>query len=592
MFNFSFLHYSFKVKILLLMSPIAGITSNTQSLNKTGLSILPASIFLFFAMTVNASVSEQIALLDDTQIISEYPLPDFSYAGYDFGLSSPPMLEGTVIDVLKYGAIADDNLDDSAAILKALADANQVQGPVVVKFPAGRFIISDIMPIERSNIVVRGAGKSSAGTILDFPRPLRMVDKTARLNEIRDYIKKLDKRQVEPANNVNLFFSEYSWSGGFFWIQTPDARPAPYMEYADKAPSAAKLTDIIDGQKNQKTIRVKSAAKLKVGDVIQLRWYSNKGKDSSILKEIYGDTDLEIGSHHWTYTKRPIVEYATRIEAIDGQQVTLATPLLHNINGQQPADIARWEHLTNVGIEDLAMVFPEGASFGHHLEQGYNGIYMTSVFNGWIRDVRFVDSESGVLTYDSANLTIANVVTEGERKAHYSVHIGNVHNVLVSDLKVFNQVVHPLSVNTQSTRGVFLRAELFNEPSIDQHAGANHENLFDQLTFHVNAKRDDKGPWYPVWDGSGAPYWQPGHGRYNTTWNLQVIVNSGAAAGEPVRLVGADEGPEGRVVGVHGNREFTVDYFPAPYTEAINQRLINVPSLYEYQLAKRKQQSK
>jgi len=123
---------------------------------------------------------------------------------------------------------------------------------------------------------------------------------------------------------------------------------------------------------------------------------------------------------------------------------------------------------------------------------------------------------------------------------------------------------------------------------LDQHAGANHQNLFDNVTLNVDAIRGKDGrPYYPIWDGSGAGYWQPGHGRFNTTWNLKVNVMSGADRSEKVRLEGLAEGPDARIVGVSGNREFDVKYFPKPYIERVNGSMEDVPSLYEYQLAKR-----
>jgi len=65
--------------------------------------------------------------------------------------------------------------------------------------------------------------------------------------------------------------------------------------------------------------------------------------------------------------------------------------------------------------------------------------------------------------------------------------------------------------------------------------------------------------YYPIWDGSGAGYWQPRHCRYNTTWNLKVTVLRGADKSEKISLLGIAEGPEARIVGVSGNREFEVD---------------------------------
>ena len=221
------------------------------------------------------------------------------------------------------------------------------------------------------------------------------------------------------------------------------------------------------------------------------------------------------------------------------------------------------------------------------MERGYNGIYVTSVIDGWVRDVRFRNADSGILTYNSANLTIENIRSEGDRPAHYAVHLGNVHNVLVQDLIVENPVIHSLTFNTQSTKSVYKNATVLNASVLDQHAGANHQNLFDNVTLYVNAKRRLGQPFYPVWDGSGAGYWQPGHGRLSTTWNLKVIVESGANRDETVALEGLAEGPDAFVIGVHGNREFNVDYRPGPKALSVNQEP-SVRSLYEWQLSNRK----
>ncbi|MGO1072195.1 glycosyl hydrolase family 28-related protein [Lysobacter sp. CA199] len=535
-----------------------------------------------------APAATGVALLDDPAVACAHPLPDFSYAGYGFGLAPLPRPAGRLIDVRDYGAKADDEIDDSKALLKAFAAAHAAAGPVIVQLPPGRLILSEVLRIERGDFVLRGHGPGRGGSELYIPRPLRLVDRGHDLDELRAYLDKYDKRQVEPERNIDLRFSEYSWSGGFVWIQKPGTRPAAYLPEHDPPSAASRLAWVRSGQRGQRQLRVDSTRQLAVGAVVQLRWFNRDGKNGALLKALYGDTELEIGSHHWTFPDRPLVRQSTRIVAIDGDTVTVADPLLHDAGGALRADLGAWEHLREVGIEDLAIAFPAGTSFGHHLEQGYNAIYLTSVFDGWVRDVRIANSDSGILTGNSASVTIADVTTEGERAAHYAVHIGNVHNVLVSDLRVLNPVVHPLSINTQASKSVFLRAQVFGEPAIDQHAGANHQNLFDQLSLHVRARRDDKGAWYPLWNGSGAGYWEPGHGRFNTHWNLRVQVEAGATAEETVRLVGGAEGPDARVVGVAGNRRFQVDYFPRPYLEGVNTTLA-VPSLYQYQLQRRRE---
>ncbi|MEL6413602.1 MAG: hypothetical protein AAFQ15_01525 [Pseudomonadota bacterium] len=546
-----------------------------------------ATVAWLAAFMLPACVALQAANADNSLLSSPSTaeLPDFSYAGYEFGLGTIPNESDITINASSYGVVADDGLDDSAALLKALEAAHAAGGSVTLKLPKGRIVVSEILPITRSNIVLRGAGSGVDGTEIHFPRPLSDIDSSSRLNELRTYLKKYEKRQREPRRNIDELFSEYSWTGGFIWVQKPDTRAASYLEEYD--PPIQKLADIRTGKRGERFVRVSSTDSLKAGDALQIQWFNRDGEGGSLLREIYGDTDLAIGSHHWTFPDRPLVRQTTRIVAIQGDRVEIGDPLLHNISQSTPAQFSEWQHLEQVGLEDFSITFPNSPYFGHHLERGYNGIYLTSVIDGWVRDVRFRNADSGILSYNSANLTIENIRSEGDRPAHYAVHLGNVHNVLVSDLVVENPAVHSLTFNTQSTKSVYRNATVLNASVLDQHAGANHQNLFDNVTLYVNADRRNGLPFYNVWDGSGAGYWQPGHGRFNTTWNLNVIVESGAGREETVKLDGLAEGPGAFIVGVQGNRKFEVDYRPAPKVLSVNKPP-PVPSLYDWQLAKRK----
>ena len=512
-------------------------------------------------------------------------VPDFSYAGYRNGEAAIAPDYGKIFVVDKFGAKPDDGIDDTLAIQSAIEAARAYDGPATVRFEAGKYIVSGILKLDRSDLVLQGRGRGAGGTTLYFPRPLAMMDDTSALDELRTYLQKYNKRQREKDANLDVLFSEYSWSGGFIWVARPDARPAPYLE--EKDPPIEKKADIVSGGRGKQVLTVASAEALSVGDVVEIQWFNRTGEDGALIDEIYDDPDLTVGAHHWNFAERPLVRQKTKIRKIDGNSVHIADTLMHDIDETLPAQMSRWEHLTNVGIEDLHIEFPNAAYFGHHVERGYNAIYLTSAYDSWVRGVRITNADSGILTYDSANLTIRNIVTEGEHKAHYAVHVGNVHNVLIEGLQVFNPVQHSLTFNTQSTRSVYLDAEVFSAPVLDQHAGANHQNLFDNVKLHIQPEKRD-GAWrYTLYDGSGAPYWQPGHGAFNTSWNMQVMVEGGPAADETVILEGLDEGPNGRLVGVSGNRTYKVVYKPTPFMALINDELKDVPSLYRHQLQRR-----
>ncbi|MDN3644743.1 glycosyl hydrolase family 28-related protein [Pontixanthobacter aestiaquae] len=555
--------------------------------NRWKYQILLASAVMLTSHTAMADTGKVPQILNKAQSTEKPWLPDFSYAGYGFGIEPIPEVS-TVIDVADFGAVPDDGKDDSVALKAAFAAAHETDRPVRVQMHAGRYRLSEILWIEKSGIVLSGMGMGDRGTELFMPRPLNQIDDGDALTEIREYLKENDKYERRKNDNLDVLFSEYSWSAGFIWARVPDGRHATYLERYDRP--IEKVADLTTGKRGSTSIQVGDISNLSVGQVLQIHWHNRLGPDGPLIQSLYGDTKEKIGSRHWEMPDRPLVRQATRIEAIDGTRVTIADPLLHDIDERLPAYFAKWEHLSDVGLQDFSMVFPESPYFGHHNEAGYNGIYFTGVHNGWIQNVRIKDADSGILTDDLANVTIRNVVTEGDHKAHYSVHVGNVHNVLIDAVEVFNPTVHTFSFNTLATKSVYKNSQGWNAPTLDQHAGANHQNLYDNLTVHITPDQtsDDGKPMYDLYKAGGAGYWLPGHGRYNTMWNIRIVANGGVAPDQPLVILGASEGPDARVIGMHGNREIELDYRPTPYQEMINARVSAVTSLYDYQLNERR----
>ncbi len=525
--------------------------------------------------------------LPDILTSDEHYLPDFSYAGYKFGMEEVPGASGKVINVSKYGAKPNDGVDDTQGIKDAIAAANNVKGAVTVRFHAGKFIITDIIEVTRSDIVLQGSGRSEAGTTLYFPRPLRMVDDGGKLSEIRKYLVKYEKRQRDKDANLDVLFSEYSWTSGFIWIGRKGHRSYAYLEEYDR-PADPSLSTGLNGQRGKRTIKVTNAASFTPGQRIQVLWHNRQGENGALVQSLYNNTEAKVGSRHWTSPEKPLVKQRTVVESVNGDTITIADTLLHDINADLPANLTAWAPLENVGVEDFRFEFAASPYFGHHVEQGYNGVYLTDSADSWVRNLTFLNADSGIISYDSANVTISDIRSIGDRPAHYAVHMGNVHNFLAERVQVFNPVIHSLTFNTQSTRSVYKDAEVFSAAVLDQHAGANHQNLFDNVTLHIDAKPGKKRASYPVFNGSGAGYWQPGHGSFNTAWNLQLIVESGAPGNQTVHVEGLAEGPDARIIGLSGNRPLTLEYNPAPYVEDMNVRVDMVPSLYEYQLQQRK----
>jgi len=539
--------------------------------------IRPA-IIVFCSLVVNITVAQELPKIITSK--TNY-LPDFSFAGYHFGESQIPESNGKIINATDFGVKVNDNLDDSKALLKALKAANAVEGNVLLQLPQGRIILSDILYIERSNFVLRGAGSGENGTEIYCPRPMMYLKDPESLAELREYLTTFDKRQREPENNVDLPFSQYAWSGGFIWTQIPGERVKSYLDKYEPEPNV--LAKVSSGKMGEFTINVSDVKNLKIGDIVELQLFNKNGENGEIIKDLYQGAKVKPGSHHWQFPKLPIVRQQVEIVKISNSKITIKTPLTISIKPSYQAQLVEWKHLNEVGIEHLRFTFPDIPRVAHHVEPGNNAIFLTRLFNSWVNDVKITNADSGILGEEISNVTVKNIVTDGPHLSHYTVTLGGVHNVLVKNLKIYNKAVHPLSFNTFSTKNVYQDCEIFADALLDQHSGANHQNLFDNITVHITT---DKNNAYFLFGGGGADYWKPSHGPFSTFWNLNVQVENPDQS-KPVLLYGMKDGAFARIIGVHGNTKFEIKYDVDPYIEFLNTSIEKIPSLYDYQLKKR-----
>ncbi len=547
---------------------------------------ITAKLFLTFSISLIFLHSDFLIaqnfpeILESKKEIKENYLPDFSFAGYHWGEKQIPENRGRIISSTDFGVVANDSLDDSKALLKALEETKEMEGNIILQLPPGRIILSEILFIERSNFVLRGAGVGKYGTEIYCPRPMRLMKDTESLKELREYLLEFNKRQLEPENNIDLPFSQYAWSGGIIWTQVPGERVKTYMEKYDEPKTT--VAQVIAGERGEHTLKVSEMNNIAVGDVIQLELFNKEGENGAIVNDLYKDTGVKVGSHHWNFPTLPILRQQVKIVSKSGNTLKIKSPLTISIREDYRARLVKWDHLEEVGIEHLRISFPDGPKIAHHVEEGYNGIYLTRLYNGWVNDVIITNADSGILTESVANTSIQNVITKGNREAHYSVAMSGVFNVLVKNLKVYNKVIHPLSFNTFSTKSVYQNCEVFVAPILDQHSGANHQNLFDNISVHVVPENNS----YPLFKGGGAGYWKPSHGAYSTFWNIKIHFLSSLDQKKPILLYGMKDGPYARLIGVHGNHPLEVKYGPKAYIKMSNHKISPV-SLYNYQLEKR-----
>ncbi|WP_299604040.1 hypothetical protein [uncultured Aquimarina sp.] len=540
-------------------------------------------ICLLFTSMISRTWSQDTYSIQDLANNKGPFIPDYSYAGYHFGEKEIEIPKNiTVLDAIDFGVISNDKKDDSRALKKVFKKAHSVEGSVLIQLPKGRIIISEIFYFERSNIILNGYGTGDLGTEIYCPRPLMYLEDPEDLKELREYLVSLGKIQKEKENNISIPFSQYAWSGGMFWTRVPGVRVKSYLQKYNLQPSI--LGTISSAKRADLIFKTNKNHELKVGDIVEIQWFNRQGENGKLLNELYGNEDLKIGSHHWNYPELPLVRQQVKIEEIKKNIITIKSPLLLNILPEYEVRIIEWKHLEEVGIQNFKITFPFSNYIAHHVEQGYNGIYLTRVFNSWVKNVVIDNADSGVLTEAISNVTIQDIVTKGKKKAHYTVQMGGVHNVLVKNLSVYNDSVHPLSFNTFSTKSVYSNCKIFKNPILDQHSGVNHQNLFDNIKVDIHAIGDDT---YPLFAGGGAGYWKPSHGSYSTFWNIEVNFLNNTKQKKSIKLNGMNDGPNARLIGVWGNLKMTINYKPVAYVDFGNKKMELIPSLYEYQLDKR-----
>ena len=372
-------------------------------------------------------------------------LPDFSYAGYRNGEAPLPTGEGwTVVNVLDHGATPDDEIDDTAAIKGALAAAEKISGSVVLAFPAGRLIISDVLMIDKENFILRGAGSQSGGTVLAPSKPMKEMTKPELIQNIEQDIISSNNR----TDHGDLY-SPFSWAGGVLWVGTTN--------YFAATGTAAQTTGI--ALRGSHTVLTQDASDVVAGDVVQLR-YNDNSSANPLYDHVHDCTSAELPDGYGNaLDEQPEVRQNITVESVSGNQVTFKEPLNHDIQEGWHGELKTMQWFREIGVEGIAIDFPVVNYAGHHIEDGYNGLFMSGCLNCWVKDVRVTNSDSGIFVNSSKNVTVQDVVIDG-RGGHYALMASGSDQVLFRDFQSYTRTCHTLSFNTYARTTVYTHGKV------------------------------------------------------------------------------------------------------------------------------------
>ena len=98
----------------------------------------------FFSLFMPKIMAQKVPdIISNKKVMAENYLPDFSYAGYHYGEKAIPNSTENIVLATDYGVIANDELDDSKALIKAITEASKKEGNVILQLPSGKIILSD-----------------------------------------------------------------------------------------------------------------------------------------------------------------------------------------------------------------------------------------------------------------------------------------------------------------------------------------------------------------------------------------------------------------------------------------------------------------
>jgi len=403
-------------------------------------------------------------------------LPDFSYAGYKFGESPLPVeYEAPIYFVDNYGAKADDSISDKEAIQKAIRAAEKSGLGGIIQFSSGRYLINENednngpLVITSSSVVLRGESNFNS------PRKTELVF----------------KEPLMPKNPDKLNSSPWI-------IQFVGELKKPNYKY-----------QVIKNQTaGEKKLVLNDIEKINVGSWIVL---SSKSSREDLKKQELDGIELNT---LWT-------QFAAEVKHRSYHKVKYIEGNVVHIHSQLPADLDKrdnWHvqpffNISNVGVENLAIVGNWVDKFVHHESwqgnSGWSALLFKNVTDSWIRNTHFFNVSRGIALSSSANVSVVHSNFDGN-PGHNSITVFNSTRCLVSDVKDQSGYFHGPGVAGLSSENVFLRVIYPKNTSYEAHGGQPRSTLFDNVK---------GGFFYGRW--GGAEYEQPNHLRGLVFWNFE-----------------------------------------------------------------------
>lgn len=425
-----------------------------------------------FVMCGVASAQDHSALWGTTgeKWTPQSRLPYFSFSGYHFGEKPIPTVREQS-DVTQFGARGDGTTDCTDAFRKAIEETTD--GAITI--PPGRYVITGIINIRKSNVVLRGAGPGK--TVLLIPKSLQQIAP-----------KKMGTGKSSGKR-------PYSFSGAFIDIRGND-----------KSTPLAKVA--VPAKRGETVLTLSATPKVKRGQLVRLLMKNH----ADLGKYLHagggaGRATAKEAKHY--------VDWVARVVSVAGRKVTLDRPLRVDVRLAWSPELHTFEPgLSEVGIEDLTFEFPGVKKKPHLKEEGFSAIQFRGATHSWVRNVVVIDCDNAINVIGSRFCQFENIVIKAARRqgttGHHALWVRFTQECLFTDFRVETPFHHDLTVEGLAHGNVF-RNGSGQKINLDHHRNAPYENLFS----NINVGNPGR-----LWHSTGRPDRGPHSGVRETFWNI------------------------------------------------------------------------
>ena len=218
-------------------------------------------------------------------------------------------------------------------------------------------------------------------------------------------------------------------------------------------------------------------------------------------------------------------------------------------------------------MEHLSIEFNSVPYGGHHLEDGYNAVYLEGVRHGWIRDLEIKNSDAGIILNTASQVTLENILIAG-RGGHYGIQTQDSKHILMENIRVHSSTLHPVGCTGESGYNVVTASHVGHIYD----TGCAEPSLYEGLTVQG--------------DSIGRPFLDVEFHSPLVLWNIEIHYDHVRATRPPVYLGAL--GDHVTVVGLSSDVPVRMQSGAGGYYEGTNwPGELTVSSLYRYQLGKR-----